>query len=63
MTKSAALTDNAGNNNSFLGKRGKDFSFADLKPFKVEFAECSARGSKDDVADLAAIEDWLMRLA
>lgn len=64
MTKSAALSDSVGNSNTYLGKRGKDFSFADLKPFKVEFIECSARGSKDEsLADLKGIEQWLLRLA
>ena len=66
VTRSAALqgTDSTSSNNTFLGKRGKDFSFTDLKPFKVEFIECSARGKKDETqADLVNVEKWLARLA
>ena len=66
VTKSAALqgTDNTSNNNTFLGKRGKDFQFADVKPLKVEFAECSARGkSEASDGDLGVIEKWLQQVA
>ena len=66
VTKSAALkgTDDSGNNNVYLGRRDKDFSFADLKPFKIEFVECSARGDKDDgEPDLGHIEAWLEQVA
>lgn len=66
MTRSAALqgTDNVANNNTYLGKRNKDFEFADLKPLKVEFVECSARGKEDNSAgNLNALLEWMTRVA
>ncbi|KAL3861876.1 hypothetical protein ACJMK2_007890 [Sinanodonta woodiana] len=66
VTRSAALQgqDGAGNNNTFLGKRNKDFAFSDLKPLKVDFAECSAQGNdeKSD-PDIKCIEEWLLKVA
>lgn len=47
----------------FLGKKGKDFEFTDL-PWSVDFVECSARGKGEEessVADIEAIEDWLLK--
>ncbi|NXP24561.1 SRPRB protein, partial [Scytalopus superciliaris] len=47
-----------------LGKKGKDFDFSQL-PMKVEFVECSARGSKGEEgeADLEGLEKWLAKVA
>ena len=63
-TKSAALlsTDETGNNNAFLGKPGKDFSFSDIKPFRVEFAECSALGDSGE-CQINEVESWLQKIA
>uniref|UniRef100_A0A6J0T7G6 Signal recognition particle receptor subunit beta n=1 Tax=Pogona vitticeps TaxID=103695 RepID=A0A6J0T7G6_9SAUR len=49
---------------SQLGKKGKEFDFSQL-PMKVEFVECSARGSKGEEgsADLEDLERWLARVA
>ncbi len=65
-TQSAALesTDKSGSSNVFLGKKNKDFQFSDIKPYKVDFVECSARGGRDkEEFDLAALEDWLAKTA
>ncbi|KAK2538225.1 Srprb [Columba guinea] len=47
-----------------LGKKGKDFDFSQL-PMKVEFVECSARGSKGEEgdADFEGLEKWLAKVA
>lgn len=65
VTKSAALQDiSAGNNNTYLGKRDKDFTFADLKPLKIDFAECSAQGKNaESEPDLKQVDEWLARIA
>ena len=65
VTKAAALqgTDNTSNNNSYLGKRSKDFEFSDLKPLSVEFVECSIHGNTEDEADFNAITTWLDKVA
>ena len=66
MTRSAALKDisTSGNNNTYLGKRNKDFAFSDLKPIKVDFAECSALGKDENAEpDLKQIEEWLVKIA
>ncbi|XP_076451431.1 signal recognition particle receptor subunit beta-like [Babylonia areolata] len=66
VTQSAALqsTDGSGNNNTFLGKRDKDFSFADIKPLRVDFVECSARGKDENSeGDLQAVLDWMVQVA
>ncbi|GAB1603821.1 hypothetical protein Ahia01_000663400 [Argonauta hians] len=64
-THSAALggsnQSSSENNNTYLGKRNKDFEFTDVHSLKVEFAECTAL-SKDDVdVDLEKLIDWLDR--
>ncbi|XP_016088343.1 signal recognition particle receptor subunit beta [Sinocyclocheilus grahami] len=64
LTRSAALSsqDGAVGGSVYLGKKGKDFEFSQL-PNRVEFIECSARGSKDDGgADIDAIEKCLAKL-
>ncbi|XP_013420918.1 signal recognition particle receptor subunit beta-like [Lingula anatina] len=67
VTRSAALegTSDTGNNNTFLGRRDRDFQFADLKPFTVDFVECSARGSNgtDGDGELNQVIDWLQKIA
>ncbi|XP_078419709.1 signal recognition particle receptor subunit beta [Cetorhinus maximus] len=47
-----------------LGKKGKEFDFSQA-PMKIEFVECSARGSKGDKseADLGTVEAWLVKVA
>lgn len=66
VTRSAALQQldgTAGNNNSYLGKRSKDFEFSDLKPMKVQFVECSAVDPSDkDQPGLMEVENWLSTL-
>ena len=67
ITRAAALqgTTDTGNTNTFLGKQGKDFDFMDLKPLKVEFAECSALGEDKDKekAQLGDLYSWINRVA
>ncbi|XP_051778022.1 signal recognition particle receptor subunit beta isoform X2 [Erpetoichthys calabaricus] len=62
VTRSAALSsldDSTGTGSMYLGKKGKDFEFSQL-PFKVDFIECSARGSKEDSEpDIRELEKWL----
>ena len=66
-TQAAALggTGTVHNNNMFLGCRNKEFEFSDLKPLKVDFVECSLRGSKDDADkfDMDDVVNWLNKLA
>lgn len=67
MTRSAAPTSldgSASGGPAQLGKKGKDFDFSQL-PMKVEFVECSARGSKGEEgeADLEGLEKWLLKVA
>ncbi|GCB64890.1 hypothetical protein scyTo_0007602 [Scyliorhinus torazame] len=47
-----------------LGKKGKEFDLSQA-PMKIEFVECSARGSKGDKgeADLGTVERWLVKVA
>ncbi|XP_062439087.1 ovotransferrin-like [Rhea pennata] len=67
VTRSAAPTSldgSAAGGSTQLGKKGKDFDFSQL-PMKVEFVECSARGSKgeDGDADFEDLEKWLAKIA
>lgn len=67
MTRSAAPTSldaSATGGPAQLGKKGKDFDFSQL-PMKVEFVECSARGSKGEEgdADFEDLEKWLAKIA
>ncbi|XP_063264779.1 ovotransferrin-like [Prinia subflava] len=65
VTRSAAPTSlEATGGPAQLGKKGKDFDFSQL-PMKVEFVECSARGSKGEEgeADLEGLEKWLVKVA
>ena len=64
VTQAAALesTSGSGSKQLFLGKKGKDFTFEDLRR-KVDFVECFARSGKDcDQADLGKLESWLTTL-
>jgi len=67
ITRAAALqgVGDSGNAASFLGKQGKDFDFSDLRPFKIEFAECSALGETSDKENpnLKSLYDWINRVA
>jgi len=61
ITQSAQLnsTSDTGNNNTFLGKRNKDFEFSQLAPIKVEFSECTAAAK----GEISAIHEWLEKVA
>ncbi|XP_068440919.1 signal recognition particle receptor subunit beta [Clinocottus analis] len=65
VTHSAALSaqDGSVGGSVHLGKKGKDFEFSQL-PLKVEFLECSARGSKGEegAADIESLEKSLAKL-
>lgn len=65
MTRSAALSSQDGSvgGSVYLGKKGKDFEFSQVA-VKVEFVECSARGSKgeDSDADIESLEKSLAKL-
>lgn len=65
MTRSAALSSQDGSvgGSVYLGKKGKDFEFSQVG-VKVEFVECSARGSKgeDGDADIESLEKSLAKL-
>ncbi|KAI4877587.1 hypothetical protein NFI96_011424 [Prochilodus magdalenae] len=64
-TRSAALSSQDGSVGAtvHLGKKGKDFEFSQL-PMKVEFVECSARGSngEEGSAQIEALETSLAKL-
>uniref|UniRef100_A0A8C5PXZ4 Signal recognition particle receptor subunit beta n=1 Tax=Leptobrachium leishanense TaxID=445787 RepID=A0A8C5PXZ4_9ANUR len=67
VTRSAAPSTLEGINTPTihqLGKKGKDFNFAQL-PMKVEFVECSAwdRKKEEGDANFSGVGDWLARLA
>jgi signal recognition particle receptor subunit beta len=65
-TKSSQLesTNEVANNNTFLGKKEKDFEFVHLLPIKVDFAECSASSvGSERPAKLEALENWLIQIA
>ncbi|XP_037533449.1 signal recognition particle receptor subunit beta [Nematolebias whitei] len=65
VTHSAALSaqDGSVGGSVYLGKKGKDFNFSQL-PMKVEFLECSARGSKGEEveADIESLQKSLAKL-
>ncbi|XP_048361133.1 signal recognition particle receptor subunit beta [Sphaerodactylus townsendi] len=67
VTRSAAPStlDSANSGSaSQLGKKGKEFDFSQL-PMKVDFIECSARGSKGEEgsADIESLEKWIAKIA
>ena len=49
-----------------MGKKNKDFEFADL-PCRATFVACSARGSGSEEAnsqaDIQEVKDWIAQLA
>ncbi|XP_076837737.1 signal recognition particle receptor subunit beta [Brachyhypopomus gauderio] len=65
VTRSAALSSQDGSMGVavHLGKKDKDFDFSQT-PLRVEFVECTARGSKgeDGEADIESLEKVLARL-
>ncbi|XP_005094006.1 signal recognition particle receptor subunit beta [Aplysia californica] len=67
ITRAAALqgVGDTANNNAYLGKRDKDFDFADLKPLKVDFAECSAlgEGKSTDNPQMDDFYSWISNIA
>ncbi|XP_060098672.1 ovotransferrin-like [Heteronotia binoei] len=67
VTRSAAPStlDSANSGSaSQLGKKGKEFDFSQL-PMKLDFMECSARGSKGEEgsADIEGLEKWIAKTA
>lgn len=54
-------TEGQSSNNTFLGKRGKDFQFTDLKPISVDFLEFCALEPKE--AELGLLQNWLAKIA
>ncbi|KAL3213125.1 hypothetical protein MRX96_035626 [Rhipicephalus microplus] len=54
-------TEGQANKNTFLGKRGKDFQFSDVRPIVVEFAEFSAKSPEE--AQLSVLKSWLAKVA
>ncbi|XP_050411961.1 signal recognition particle receptor subunit beta [Patella vulgata] len=65
VTRGAALQgqDNTSNNNSYLGKRNKDFEFSDLSPINVEFVECSCGKDDTSMVNLDEVKNWLESIA
>jgi len=67
LSKSASLaaTDGSLNGSVFLGKRSQDFTFADVKQYRVEFIECSARGGRDsdDTQGLRGVQEWIAKIS
>jgi hypothetical protein len=66
MTKLSQLesTNETANNNTFLGKKEKDFEFAHLLPVKVDFAESTAvQKDPEEPAELDGLEKWLLQIA
>ena len=65
MTKSSQLEsmNETANNNTFLGKKEKDFEFAHL-PIKVDFAESTAvQRDPEEPAELEGLKKWLVQIA
>jgi signal recognition particle receptor subunit beta len=65
-TRTAALeaTDGSTSSAVYLGRRDQNFSFADLRPMRVEFIECSLVGKVGDAG--CQIEDvvkWIEKTA
>jgi signal recognition particle receptor subunit beta len=57
-------TNEVANNNTFLGKKEKDFEFVHLLPIKVDFAECSASNvDSEKPVELEVLEKWLINIA
>lgn len=57
------MTETA-NNNTFLGKKEKDFEFAHLLPLKVDFAESTAvQRDPEEPADVDGFKKWILQIA
>ncbi|GFY58872.1 signal recognition particle receptor subunit beta [Trichonephila inaurata madagascariensis] len=62
ITQTGRLASTSGfSDRMFVGHKGKDFQFSDLKAVKIEFVECSALESDGGVADL--LKTWLTKIA
>ncbi|XP_072048183.1 signal recognition particle receptor subunit beta-like [Amphiura filiformis] len=61
VTRAAALSSTDGSSSGvFLCKRNKDFEFAHLGKLKVDFADCSAKGSGGEGdPELNMVEEWI----
>lgn len=65
MTKLSQLesTNETANNNTFLGKKEKDFEFAHL-PLRVDFAESIAvQRDPEEPADVDGLKKWILQIA
>ncbi|GFG37979.1 hypothetical protein Cfor_03860 [Coptotermes formosanus] len=65
-TKSSQLesTNETANNNTFLGKKEKEFEFAHLLPVKVDFVESTAvQRDPEEPAELDGLKKWLLQIA
>jgi hypothetical protein len=52
------------NNNTFLGKKEKEFEFAHLLPLKVDFTESTAvQRGPEEPADLDGLKKWILQIA
>lgn len=66
MTKLSQLesTNETANNNTFLGKKEKDFEFAHLLPLKVDFAESTAvQRDPEEHAEVDGLKKWILQIA
>jgi len=64
-TQSAALSSLAGGNNSdrvYLGVKGQDFQFQQLKKFKIQFLEINSKETPDCPASLDDMKKWIASL-
>jgi len=64
-TQSAALSSLAGGNNTdrvYLGVKGQDFQFQQLKKFKVQFLEVNSKDTSDCPASLDDVKKWIASL-
>lgn len=62
-TRSAQLisTDDTTSKDTFLGKKGEDFEFQQLRKLSVDFAECFVKGQTEEESNLDEITHWLHR--
>ena len=63
LSQLESMTETA-NNNTFLGKKEKDFEFAHLLPLKVDFAESTAvQRDPEEPADVDGFKKWILQIA
>jgi len=63
LSQVESMTETA-NNNTFLGKKEKDFEFAHLLPLKVDFAESAAvQRDPEEPADVNGLTKWILQIA